>query len=1738
MESLQQDPASTARAAVLPVPDNLLLKRFEERLFKHLAASRHPSLSLNRLQAALTRGLDSQRELGRLLERAPQIDVVLGQLLREAFGHDPQRLLFSAPAGRESGQTERSLIQLALSMLRNPFLSLQTGTRLTLAGEPDSPLALTPDQILARLQALGLASSIAASLLHYWQQPAQGSHVSRRERLVELHKRLFHDKVLLAHGLGVLSPAATAMLMGLLDTPSAQARALAGGRWAKLAVSELVWPGVGQVAPRLSGALHLWSSGSELSGRQIVYVPGVAEEFFEFTNLAELQRELPTHLNAPGNYSAWQLLPLQERHQLFAPADPTALPYGFLECAPLADDALAHSALARLETQLASEWAAALQLNTARLLPQLSTDSAGLEPLQAIEAMQQTRGALAHLPAIRPLLARLLRSDERHGMLAITFGSLAADIPLHLRQGKVREQERGLLKLFEQHAGSQPKALLDDHEPWLRQVARVRELLRDRDSYARPAFWSGKDEQGVELTDRLLDGHCQALLHEARMQRQLGLIEQPELERLLDVLPAASRTALDTQVAGIAVGPEDSSWALTGACIVTTRQALADPQLNTATWLFVPGRLGGLAVFVSLESLSQQLGLTLLDPECETLWPLVARDRRGALRDWLRQLAPGARVPVHYRVIAADAVRHGLRQQIREHLRLCQAIEGGLRPFSEIGDARSSLQMLAHELEQSLNVPEHDAREQALENIAALQLTAAQARELPAWLAQATFGRRQQYARLLRSCQLSAQALTRRLEQRLPDLDDFARGKLIERLRQDGLHPGLEIDKPLFDLPDSVERVWVGHPENPVGGAGPKTVVSEQRHRYSFLQLALENLDPQAPGTRLRLQQGRILDSAWQQRLTPDYLISTISALDLGGQYDTLIQQAFYGVDDPRSEAVPAFERALLDRLVRQRARLELFSARQQGLGEQAARLFEQALNDTPVANPRHDAPAPELYFITFAGRAFAKARHVGNAVAIRDRVSGMTVVYLPGAPHAQVLTEYPDLLAAQRALVDGGQALQRAGDIAQRLAVGWAAEVIAQYPAERTPAMACPDAGLEPATTAALAEPLLTARPGWLFKVIRSWWNSEVEQPFPGPEALRQEVLREIGQNPGHWLRLEKTPRSDLALILAHALVLQAQQRARVVSNSSWQLAQQREVHEHEQRTAYWLRVLSVVPIASIAVDVHDSAAALRRFSRSGDPRDAFELFKAVHMTLIDVAPIVYPLAAGARPARAALGNWARAALRSIGRRRTLYVKGAAALKRLDAGSRPAPPLPGYAANIAGDDGVRLHGPTNAGSQVKNGVQFISDGVHRYEVYRPKGEQVLRLKRTAAQPNELILYIRESGEHLLRADAPEPQPGPSRSPFHRPWETRPSPAPAPAPMLRPEWMSRRPAVSSTHWRNWGLALAEDEVVELPTGQDLYRRRGSDARLLKLDDRYFELLADGSDIEPEIVFIRRPGPLADLALSEFEHWWSHLDQQPIPVSFDPRTGIWTPRAPLFDAPGRELLEPLTRRMTADSRVRTLNRLIERSDTGGGTAVTASRMVALKRTLETWGTRGVDLHVLFRELDGRTARRLFRIGLPEGEAGFSRLDFEPSHVINPRFFDVEGRHRVMDLSLHAERAVKDVLLRHGFVVNEVPKGRSFISVNLECTHPGSEHRYLLLLKWTGTDALELFRSRGAPLQLTDDWLRRLVDTRSIGYSERLRPAREALEQGRLVKLVAGLQRVPDSQRIVVFFIRVA
>ncbi|WP_248797925.1 dermonecrotic toxin domain-containing protein [Pseudomonas sp. MWU13-2105] len=1757
IEEPAREPVESVNAvatAVLPDPNGATLERLGEKLRAHIARAERPSLLLNRLQAALVRGLDSQHQLRRLFERAPRIAGLLKQILSEAFGHDPHRLVFTPPLRCGAGQTARSLAQVALSLLRNPFLSLAPGhgMRLSLADEPGQALSLDPEQVLVRLRTLGLSSRLDTALRRYWDQPASDSHVSRRERLIELHKLLFHDKALLTHGIDGLSIAGFNMLMGLLDAPTPEARALAGGRWGRLRVAELVWPGNGAATLALSGALHLHGSGSAEQGRQVLFVPGVSEELFEFSSHAEMQQQLAQLLNTPGSYRPWQLLALQERHQLFPRADRPALAYRFQTSVELTGDALAHSALSRLDTQLANEWAAALLLNTAYMLPEGMADAGRLTPLQAVEAMQDSRMALTGLPPLGASIAQLLRRDEQRRMLEISFGSLAVDLPVRLRQSKVRQQERALLKrLDEQDLGRDTPAyseLLARHKLWRQQAADVQGLLQKREGHAQSEFWSRRDKEGRDLPGKLLEGRGQGLLHEAQLQHQLGLIDQQELARVFDMLPqplVEVRAASDTRVAAITLGPADSPWSLAGACAISTRQALADPRSGASVLLFVPGRLGGLQRFMSRDSLSQRLDISLRSPECESFWPLIARDRRNEARSWVRGLAAGERIPIHYRSIATDALQQGLQQQIQDHLRLCRLIEGGLRPFSEIADASSSLQLLAHELEENLGVPGHEARDRALDNVATLQLGAVQARGLPGWLSAAPRMDRQQYARLLTRYQRSVQALELKLEHQLPDLDDFARGKIIERLKQDGFYPGLDIDKPLFDLPDSVERVWVGHPERTAGEAGPKTLVSDSRQTYSFLRLALENLDPQAPWTKRRLQHGRILDSAWRQRLSPDYLIATISALDLGGHYDTRIQRAFYGVDNSRLEPLRAFDQALLYRLVRQRAHMELFGARQQGLSDWAAEVFAMALNAEFVADLHNEHVELELYFVTFAGRAFARARHVGNAVAIHDKLSGRTLVYLPGAPHEQVLTEHTDLAAAQRALVEVERASQRVADIVQRLAAGWEAEVIEGYPAEQGPA-ACstgllplPEERVPLVLTSLGIEPVSTLNSVALVKAIKSWWSSESEQAVPDPVALEKEVRREVAENPGHWLRLKKTQRCDLSLILAHALVLRAQQRARSISNSARQLAQIRELREREQRSAYWLRVLSVIPVVSIAVNTYETAVALRRFHRSGDPRDAFELFKAAHMTLLDAVLTFSPARLAGRPARVAHALWPRAALKTIGRRQALSHKGATALKKVDVMAKPRPLLPGYEAKISADDALALHGPSNAGSYVKDGVQFITDGRNRYEVYRPKGESALRLKKTAAQDNELVLHIREPGEYLLRADAPEPMPGPSRGIWHRPWEQPVSPPAATgAPVPQLEWMTRRPALLSSDWKTWGLALEREQVVELSASRGLYRRHaGAEARLLKLGDHYFELLPDGSGIHPDIVFLKRPGSLATHARNDFNHWWRHLDEQPVPATFDQRSQTWTPRTPLFSVPAEQSLAQPMEGMMQSSLRRTLHRLIERSDVQG-TSVTATRMVALRRTQESWVTRGVDMHVLFRELDARPLRwRNHFIGEPDGITDFSRLDFHPPHAIDQRIFDVSGLPRIADLALNTEQAVTPILRRHGFVVTEIPKARSFNTVNLFCSHPGTDQLFYITLKWTKRRSVALPRSRGAPQQLTDEWLRRIVEQRTMSQHRLLQPVRAALDQGRLVKMVAGLQRVPGSDQVVVFFVRV-
>ncbi len=67
-------------------------------------------------------------------------------------------------------------------------------------------------------------------------------------------------------------------------------------------------------------------------------------------------------------------------------------------------------------------------------------------------------------------------------MLEISFGSLAADLPVRLRQSKIRQQERGLLELIdEQEPGRDTPAYRDwlaRHNLWRQQRVDVQDLTQ------------------------------------------------------------------------------------------------------------------------------------------------------------------------------------------------------------------------------------------------------------------------------------------------------------------------------------------------------------------------------------------------------------------------------------------------------------------------------------------------------------------------------------------------------------------------------------------------------------------------------------------------------------------------------------------------------------------------------------------------------------------------------------------------------------------------------------------------------------------------------------------------------------------------------------------------------------------------------------------------------------------------------------------------------------------------------------------------------------------------------------------------------------------------------------------------------------------------------------------------------------------------------------------------------------
>lgn len=1663
-------------------------------LTRRINSVAQPSPTINQLHATHVRCAHTAKLLEALAGRAPRLLSLIRHALREAFALDPDTLLFSEqPAGHVSSLTDRTL-----ALFRDPGvpINLHHFTALSVRGDPTCVLPFNAREVMARVGRLGLLARINQAVAGYWQQLAPGSWLPRQARWAELHKTLFADQAYLAHQLFQLSDAGYALVKHLVDAPSAEARQRAGGAWATVQVTTLEWPHGRAGSLAIPGALHLSREGAA-DGPQVIYLPGLQQGFLEFAAWQQVQADLPPRVQATLLSQAWHYLPFERRSP--APLQPGTR---------LTQDALAHTAQALLEGQWSNEWGCLLSLDYAAP-PTAGAPLPSQKVARLLRFVEKSRKRpMAGLP-LAPALAQLLEWDHQRRQPQILLASLSDDVPHNAREWQVRRYEAGLTALL---AADDPAGSSEAFQQFLQleQARQEQARLVNRWTQGEPLrlvetdFWLERPDGTRKRATLILNAQRRALQLTAQLEYRAKLIKQNHLDRLLEVLNtplAAERGNSDTRVLGVTLGAD---YRLMGVFVVTTARALAEPGLAQPVVLVVSGGFGGLAVFEHLHALSQGLRASLSGRDACVLWRCIGRDVRAAAR---KALAVSVRVDYH--TVDQDVLHEQFKTLIEHHRHLHR--QAPTRLFSAVNDPGLARQWLAEELREHLQVPSHEVRSRALANLEFVRFVAGQARHQPHWLVTAAPAERKHYRRLQRRYLASAMALETRLWQVLPPLERFARRLLMAQLTVEGFE-SLDIDAPLLALPDDVSAHLCGWSSQcVVGDRHIKKTVSAEHTTFSLLELALHNLDPQAPWTEWRLNRARYVQPQWKDRLNPRYLLKTLSTLDIGGQYDTLIKGAFH----PASTVLP---RRLIERATRQLAQQHLYGAVRQGLSAPAQSLFNTAMAARCAADLHKNGHQISLGLVRLRGYSLKHDRHMAGVLVIIDHLSSRCLVYWPDALGYAPLAEHASLALASAALNRASASPMAIKALAQKVAPGWEADALASYPGHLAP----PEPSPVP-----LARVTASHLPGYsvlsIYESVQRFLRTfKVKHTLPAaaPEAIEAQIKEQIAAEPTAWLEIIPTAHCDPQALLAHARMLEVQQRAHARATSGAMLREYREQRLGEQWDATVRGLLSFVPVIGLGISLYELLLAARRLHLSGRPEDAVDVAFMTLMTFIDVLSSFLPTSGAAR------SGGLRRGLRPLHRHGN-------GLTRLPPAPRPTTLLERFRKPFSTDGAVALQGPGEKGVYVKSGELFLVDGEHRYPLYRRGDEQTLRVQ---SAEGEWVLTVREDREWSLGADAPpaSPQPGPSSAIW------RPFPAPATTAWRPPSRGGVQQRLRQTYmpfqqFQAWAIStpltltqwLPEHGIFEAAVSAPV-----QPYRVLQHNGRHFRLLPQGSDVSArELIFISRDQPLEYSAALDVAYWLEvGAFDQPIPASFGEQ-GQWTFHRPLFGESLRVSLSRAFPSMTANSRTFLIARLLELSDPSP--QLTATHLLNLRATLDQWLAPNAlgqtdDLLRLLRPLDSNTRTSLF-IGTEPSTPGFDRVDFTLRQRPHMSLRE-PGQQNLFDRSAVLQNAVRRVLEEQGFSLRTLEKrAGSGGAVDFYCTHPQSTNLYYVMTRWAHTASIKLDAAHA--LQLTDEWF--VHKSLASKQAARFAPVKRALDEGRLVKIIAGVQWTPTAPPTVFF-----
>ncbi|MGR3886287.1 hypothetical protein FW764_04825 [Pseudomonas sp. 1152_12] len=1707
------------------------LQVIRDQLGRRINTYTHPSRQINQIGLADWRCKESAQALTRLMGRAPKVLKVIRAELRKAFEIDPDSVLFTESGAPGVPPKVDNLTQRALLLLVKPAVPINTNqfTVLSVKGDPNRRLPDTPLQVLQRVIALRLFERLSRAQTDYWDSLARGSWLTRRERWVELSKELFADRAFMARQLDELSKTGMGMVQAVIDAPTAQARQRAGGDWASVRVGQLMWPGT--PALTIPGALHFFREGDPSDMPHVMYLPGVVRNFYEYPSFVALQCGV-LELHRALFHDLWQCLPLNRRTKLCRPADlsPASSVGRGLE---VMGDALEVGAQALLSEQWNNELACAAMIYHGHVF---STQRPRPEPLDAalfLAYVEGTRKQLVGSARLGAVRNELLRWDQQRRSAEIIFASTAPGLALRTVEQQVKRYEKGLV------------ALLDPQDPsaetpaYLQFVSRVNQLkvyaqtlkmlthdakhrLGEKDFWAERPGGAGTPRRGTLF----MSAQTEALRCEVELQHQLKLMSTVHRDLVIEVVERPSpeqRLGSKTQVLSIAVGTEpDAFYSLHNLWLVTTAAAVRVPARQLPVVLYVFGAGGGVTAFAGLDALTRSVKASLSSRDDSVLWGCVERDKRNDLRAHaMRETLALRYVPIDRKPALAS-----IEKLLGTYSRLLNSTEDITRIFSEVKDVELSRALLKAELEQQLEIPVNSALSQAQANVELLRKAASETKNWPAWLAQATRAQRTHFKRLQRVYLSGAFAFKARLEHCLPDVGTFARRALTARLRADGISPGFDIEQDFIDLPDDVQGSYCGY--SSACSVGDRNIIltpSLKRTTFSLLQLVLHNMDPLAPWTRWRFNHARFLQPDWQQQLNVDYLIRMVSSLDIGGQYDALINKVFYPPNHINHTLSQGRIPELLHRTLQAGFAHHLFAATQRGLSANAQSVFNTAMAARTPQDLLKNKHELQLCVVHLVGHTLQHDRYIAGIVVVHDKRSGLCVVYWPEAEQATVLTEYASLQQAHDALNRIGALPENLKRLARQIAPGWAFEAISHHPAN--------------ADEFGQVFSVLDATPTF-FLVKGVWQGIEFIRSFRikhlEPTALLDEIeaqtLEQIASDPQEWLAIVATSHSDAQALLYRASVLGLQRQAQAASRSGKALKDYRVHRLGEQSDTTKRRLVAFFsPLFGMFNDFYELLLVARRYHRFGDPRDAVDVGFMSGFMAIDLLSNFIP---GPKKVGGTATRGVRPSLRSaLGRIHRLRMTTSETPRLAPSPVTQLNALEHFRIKGTPEGAVALKGPGEKGVYVKNGEPFVADDTHHYPLYRRSDESSFRLKnKQAPGQDELILTIHQPREWLLGADAPQPVAGTSSSGLN-PW-LAPSATPVDwyPPVVRTvtEQAILQSVPTTNHWLNWRTSLQNSDVTSPAPGvyhiasdpqgfpHNVLRVAPPYVDLMHPLCGYYRLLPQGDQAPLNgIVFIHRDEPLISSARVDIERWTTTaLNEQPLPASRSP-TGDWLIHAPLFDRPVPESVGAAFPTMTAPSREFASRRMIELADSSY--SATASHLLNTRATLDNWlppaPARPGQTDELLRMLRPlQTSGESTFIGY-DGEApGFTRVDFTLPAPLDPSLR--LGGRSVAPLREGAQRsAVRVVLEQQGFTLQALEGERyNNPTRGLIATHPRSPTSvYYISFQWIEKGS---FR-RGA--RLTDRWVLSLKpDAGSVKLTAEVI---RALREKRLIRIMAGI-----------------